>query len=186
MKTLNRLSYLEKYLEKGGDIEAKNKLGFSILQLAIWSGDFEMTKFLIKSGANLNSIIGQKNLAHLHLASRRGNLEIVQLLLSSGANVNEVIEENGWTSLHYAVMSGRVSVIRELLNFGANIEARSRIGQTALHIAVQNGYPQVIRELLQYGADTEVIDGRGRKPSDLTENHLIKDYFAWCDVLNSE
>ena len=79
----NNLSQLNKALEAGGDVNAKNG-GLTVLMTASSNGRTAIVKALIEKGANVNSRTRAGKTA-LSYATRRGHTAIVTLLRNAGA-----------------------------------------------------------------------------------------------------
>jgi len=77
------------------------------LYFACGSGHLEITKLLIKNGANVNVRKGEC----LKIASKKGNLEIVKLLIKNGANVNI----QGKIALTFAIKNNHMNVVNYLI-----------------------------------------------------------------------
>jgi len=114
---------------KGADINAKNDKGETPLICALKNGYFDIAKFLIEKGANVNAkenIWGVTPLmyaAATHLYNSNC-LNVIKLLIQKGANINAV-NNQGQTALDYA---GNDDIYRILRQYGAKkgIELRFR------------------------------------------------------------
>ncbi|MCC9073695.1 ankyrin repeat domain-containing protein [Flavobacterium sp. F-65] len=71
-----------------------------VLMQAVMNNEYEISKFLIESGADVNKIDGFK-MTCLMWAAANQNIELTKLLLKSGANKN-VKDDNGMTALKAA------------------------------------------------------------------------------------
>jgi ankyrin repeat protein len=135
----------------------------SSLQDAVALADLEMSKILLKAGADVSVdwpfycsgislwISGEAGM--LATAILRGNIELFQLLLDSGANIDSISPtEESITALHAASDAGHLSIVETLLRRGAEVDAISESG-TALELAIFNGHAGVAFALLEAGAD---------------------------------
>jgi ankyrin repeat protein len=78
---------LTRLLDRGGDIEAKDAHGSTLLQHAALSGDLRLVQLLIQYGANVHAT-DQQGATALHKSVFGGNLQVLKLLIESNADVN--------------------------------------------------------------------------------------------------
>jgi serine/threonine-protein phosphatase 6 regulatory ankyrin repeat subunit B len=134
-------------IDKGADVNAKNKDGDTALMSASLKGHTEIVKALIEKGADVNAK-DKAGWTALMSASFYGYIEIVRALLNKGADVNAK-SENGYTALMYASQYGRIEIVNALLNKGANVNAKNKDGKTALMWASEKGHTEVVKVLRQ-------------------------------------
>ncbi|KAH8705963.1 ankyrin repeat-containing domain protein [Talaromyces proteolyticus] len=95
------------------------------LHTAVARRDIDMTKRLLKRGANPN--IGYcmtNNHTPLQRASYLGNETLVHMLVSHGADINApAYPSGGHTALQLAASQGHVKIVKILLDSGANVRA---------------------------------------------------------------
>lgn len=103
---------LSEYLRKGGNINAKNHKGYSLLMLAAYNDHWSTCAWLLQKGADVNSIDISGNSVLMGICFK-GHARIVKLLLSAGA---DPFLQNcyGMTALDLAKAFGREEVIRIL------------------------------------------------------------------------
>ncbi len=90
-------------LANGADINAVSKdRGYSAVMDAVWRKNFDLTKLLIKRGADLD-FISSDGQPILVLAVGNGNMKIVKLLLESGADA-DAKDSMGMSAREYAVL----------------------------------------------------------------------------------
>lgn len=73
-----------KLYDKGANINARDRYGFTALHKAAGNNEYKVVKWLIENGADVN----QKNQyggTALHEAAKHGHKQIVELLLDNGA-----------------------------------------------------------------------------------------------------
>lgn len=87
------------------------------------NGYFQIVKYLISNGANINAVnmLGQYVLS---IAVIKGYLPIVKYIILKGANIHR----NNNELLQYAVQKGHLNIIKYLVEHGANINAKSIFG----------------------------------------------------------
>ena len=157
-------------IDKGLDINASDKVNFTILMFAIGKENIEMVKLLIENGADVNALlnIDTKNLIEKGLAvntstkdglttlmfaiMEKKNIEIIKLLLEHEVDVN-VFVNNGETALMLAIYNENIKLTKLLLEYGADINISVKSGETALMLAIYNENIKLTKLLLEYGAD---------------------------------
>jgi len=95
------------------DINARATNGMTPLGLSTFIGKFEMTKFLITAGADVNVVDNEYYSTPLHDAVWADNLEIVRLLVAKGANLH-IKDKNGHYPLALAVSADHENVAKYL------------------------------------------------------------------------
>lgn len=129
-KDINNLSELKFDLvkilvENGADPSKKHGLIFykTALIESTYENNFEITKFLIKHGADVN--VGDYETAPIHWASFHNNMEMVKLLVEKGADVNRFNRQHQ-TAIYNAIDNGNIEMIKYLLQFGADLDVKDR------------------------------------------------------------
>jgi ankyrin repeat protein len=147
-------------LNKGANIEAKDKLGNTALMMAAFCGKADVVKLLLDKGANIEATDKYGNTA-LISAAALGKADVVELLLDKGANI-EAKDNYGYTALIQAITRApaNADMVKLLLDKGANIEAKNEFGHTALIQAVTGAHANadVVKLLLDKGANIEAKD----------------------------
>ncbi|MDR2547992.1 MAG: ankyrin repeat domain-containing protein, partial [Rickettsiales bacterium] len=108
------------------NLDAHNRDGRTPLHVAIWKGNAEVAKLLVKYGANVNDNY-ERNRTPLHIAIGRKQLEIARLLIKNGANVNAKTNNHGkddLTPMHLAIFADTLEFIELLANYGAIVDER--------------------------------------------------------------
>ena len=150
------LANVELLINKGADVNAKNRRGSTPLHWAIH--DEAKVRLLLSKGANVNARQAQGR-TPLFLAAMLGDgVPTIRLLLTSGADPN-LASANGLTPL---MMSARSNVegMRLLIEKGAEVNARDGAGETALMFAGTSGNAGAVRLLIERGADVKVKSKR--------------------------
>jgi ankyrin repeat protein len=106
-----RVEIAKLLIDKGAEVNPKDKKQLSNLSAAVASGNDEMVKLLLNSGATISD-------PHLDEAAANGNTEMVRALLAKGANIESV-----------------TSAVQVLVAAGADVAARDNEGRSALQIA---------------------------------------------------
>jgi len=156
------------FLDKGVNVNAISRTGYTPLHLSASNGQLEIVKLLLDRCANIEAK-NKDDDTPLHFASKNGHLEVVKLLLDRDANI-EAKDIWDYTSLHLAALKGDLKVVKLLLDKGANIEVKEKDNDTPLHWASKNGHLEVVKLLLDKGANIEA-----RNKNDDTPLHFA----AW-------
>ncbi|KAG6861364.1 hypothetical protein C0995_001097 [Termitomyces sp. Mi166 len=127
----------------------------SILLSAVKSNNFDMTKFIIGKGADVN-VKASNEKTPLHVAVESGNLDIVKFLLDKGADIHSNKAPYEDNPLYSAAKCGYFDIVKLLIDRGADIYAKSSDGRIPLHSAVEGGNLEIARLLLEKGADVHV------------------------------
>ena len=130
--------------------------------LATQSGTFEILKFLVQAGADINDI---EELPPLHVAVKEHNTEVVEYLLSHGADI-DILNADLDDALHLAVQNEDIQMVRLLVSKGIDINKKQDIHPlfTAILHNIKPNY-EIVDYLLQNGADVNTSDSdRGLTP----------------------
>lgn len=124
--------------EKGFDApNIRDGKGNTLLMLASYNGQLEMTRVLLENGANpqIANDMGQIPLAG---AAFKGNKEMARILIEHGADVNARMPD-GKTALMFAAMFNQLEIIDLFVEKGADISLKSADGATAETMAQMMG-----------------------------------------------
>jgi len=148
---------LQLLIDKGADVNAKNRRGSTPLHWAIH--DEAKVRLLLSKGANVNAKQAQGR-APLYLAAMLGNgVPTIRMLLTSGADPN-MASANGQTPLMMAAQRGNVEGIQLLIESGADVNSKDGAGETALMFACSSGSARAVQLLIERGADVKVRSKR--------------------------
>nr|DBA28692.1 TPA: hypothetical protein GDO54_009002 [Pyxicephalus adspersus] len=141
-------------LERGANIEHRDKKGFTPLILAATAGHVGVVEILLDNNADIEAQSERTKDTPLSLACSGGRQEVVELLLARGAN-KEHRNVSDYTPLSLAASGGYVNIIKILLNAGAEINSRtgSKLGISPLMLAAMNGHTAAVKLLLDMGSD---------------------------------
>src|SRR2546421_3829121 len=131
---------IRKMLDKGTDVNAKNKNQKTALHLAAKNGYVEVARLLILRGIDINA-----------QAYKGPNYTYW------GRSAKITL---GWTALHYAARSGFIDIVRLLLDCGADFEIWSEHYETPFQVAWIKRNPQTVWVMIEYGA----VRTGGRRP----------------------
>ncbi len=143
---------LRSFIAQGGNINRKNREGWTLLMEAVDQGQTEIVKLLLETGADVNARNKYFGCSALHYATRKP--DICKLLLEHGADVNAVADD-GWTALSTALDGGDTDTVCLMLEHIQEMTCLNTVtyeGYTALSMAEKNGYDDVVDILKRAGA----------------------------------
>jgi len=167
-------------LEHGADVNPKDKWGITPIGLAAHQNNKKVVAFLLKHGADPNSVVGKKvQFAKplLHWACENGYKDLASALVSRGAEV-EARDWVGATALHYAASGGSEYLTAFLIEHGADVNALDTNGAAPLSWAAGQGRTSVTRMLIENGAEVLTADKEGRTPLHRAAEGAHKDVVA--------
>ena len=135
---------------------------------AVRNGDFELTKWLIENGANVN-FTPDKWDSPLSQAVDDGNFELAKLLVENDADVN--FSPDKWSSpLNIAAGDGSFELAKLLIENGADVNFLSG-KHGPIHKAIfHHDYDaaiQMVKLLIENGADVNIVNGIDSSPLEL-------------------
>jgi ankyrin repeat protein len=117
--------------------------GFTPLGLACYFGQFEVARYLVLKGADVN--LPSSNGFHVypvHSAAAGNYTDIARMLIENGAKVN-VIQEAGATPLHTAAQNGNLELLILFLENGAETNVRMKGGKLPADLAREKGFAEI-------------------------------------------
>ncbi|XP_065164741.1 death-associated protein kinase 1-like isoform X2 [Atheta coriaria] len=138
-------------LSRGSSFSPSESFELTALQYACKKGVLEEVKYLIDSGAELDTGPDPA----LHLALRKGYSSIALTLLQAGAEY-EVRDSHGDYPIHIACSHGLLSIVHTLCTLGCNVEVQTIKGLFPLHLAAKYGHIQIVRCLCSSGCNIDV------------------------------
>jgi ankyrin repeat protein len=134
--------------------------GCSLLHWAALNQRYNVAKYLLISGADINVAGGDLGEMPLQWAVRSQYLPICDLLIQYGANLAHKSSAGAFDALHLACHSGNVPIICSLLINGANPDSTNGQMETPLLWILKNSLDSVdiIRLLLQFNANVFAVD----------------------------
>lgn len=117
--------------------------GFTPLGLACFFGRYEIARYLVLKGADVNLPSNNGfNVFPLHSAATGNYTDIARLLVENGAQVN-VVQQAGATPLHSAAQHGNLELLILLLEYGAEVNIRMEGGKLAADLAREKGFEEI-------------------------------------------
>lgn len=133
---------IEALLQRGININLKDKRNQSALVFASSDGDDQLVSRLLELGADPNIKFNKKNFTLLMDAAREGNLKTLKLLIKAGAQVNEQTRYQE-TALHFSAKEGHEQIVRELLNHGA-LSSKDAMNKTPSQYAKESNFIRIV------------------------------------------
>lgn len=158
------LAQLQARLDAGGDVNARDADGRSLLMQAADDNDIAKVRYLLDKGAQVDLVTpldaeGNGGRSALFAAIANDGVEIVQLLADAGADLRRP-GNKVWTPAHYAAYKGALKSLRLLHERGVAMDQAfdGGRGSTPLMIAAQYNQLAVISFLQLAGADRSKKD----------------------------
>jgi ankyrin repeat protein len=131
-----------------GAINAYAEDGFTALGLACYFGQYEVARYLVLKGADVN--LPSNNgfgVYPLHSAAAGNYTPIARMLIENNALIN-VKQQAGTTPLHSAAQSGNIDLLILLLEHGADVNIRMEGGKLAADLAREKGFDEIAEALV--------------------------------------
>lgn len=189
-------------IDAGGDVNAVDGHGISILRSAVRNGNEEVVALLRSHGARDEKIseadAAQGDPITLCLAAAREDIAAIDRLLDGGADVNQAAAPDRTPPLHWAAWRGRFQAVRRLVERGADIHWKNSYGGDALGTAIHGSancfdteggpgmrlpeeavvgdYPQIVECLIAAGSKLpDKIDGGSDAVQEILRRHGVPD-----------
>jgi ankyrin repeat protein len=117
----NRVSYLNRLIKEGINLNARMPEGSTPLDFAVYSGSTDCVRILLDNKVNPNQILAN-DVSSLEYASILNYPDIVTLLLSRGVDCNTVNSQNNSTPILQAILGNAKNIMEELIKHGATID----------------------------------------------------------------
>ncbi len=172
---MNDAGTIERLIQRGFDINARDEKGQPALLLVLREGSFRAAEALLRQprlDIDAPNAVGE---TALMMAALKGHTDWARRLMERGAKV----DKDGWTPLHYAASGPERAMVELLLDKGARIDARSPNGSTPLMMAARYGSEDSVKLLLARGAGRAL-----RNERDLTAADFAR--LAGRDVLGAQ
>ncbi|HZY40211.1 MAG TPA: ankyrin repeat domain-containing protein [Mucilaginibacter sp.] len=121
--------------------------GFTPLGLACYFGHYEIARYLILKGADVN--LPSHNgfsVYPLHSAVAGNYTDLARMLIENNAQIN-VTQQAGATALHSAAQNGNVDLLILLLEHGADANIRMEGGKLPADLAREKGFVEIAEAL---------------------------------------
>lgn len=176
------------YLKKGLDVnhafrstDRKGRLGKTLLEVAITTGQREIAQLLVnnKCNANLKYIVDVNNFAYflkpytkkdqlkltiMYSCIVKADIEMIKLLVQGGYDVNNY-DDRGCTALWHAVDLNDYEMTKAIVsakNCDVNVSDSAKL--RPLHIAAMHANHKIVSLLIKRGAEIDALQLRGWTP----------------------
>lgn len=141
----NNISYVEKSLTYDS-INKKLKNGTTPLMLSVRLNYYDLSKYLISNGADVNSVKGE-GITSIFYAVENNNLEMVKLLLENGANLNyKDVFSSGIISY---LKRPTIAIAKLFVKYNLNITELSKL----IYSCIKNDNLPLFNYLIENGVD---------------------------------
>lgn len=163
------------------ELNLKNEAGYAPLHCAVIKGHFEVSKLLLKSGANLLILTNYYETA-LHLAVAHQHFDILKLIIELNNDYSFVNARDlmGKTCLHYACKNGDVDTVKYILNQKADVLIDDIFYTSPLHVAAFYNHKEIVKLLIDCGVVVNAVDSVGFTPMNYAND--LK-YFEVSEIL---
>ncbi len=154
---------IAKLLKNGVNPNITNKLGISLLTLAIRNhNNASIIKMLISAGADVNEKMISGVSVLMSACYDSASSTIIDMLIKAGANVNAT-DLTEMTPLMWATSAGNLDAVKLLLAAGADVNATDQDGSVAIDNAIGENRQDIVKLLVQagaspYGSDAPIVD----------------------------
>jgi ankyrin repeat protein len=179
-----------KYLVKQGASVNRFKPSFgSILHLAVKRGDLEIARFLIESGAELDTVDPEYGESLLYTAvGIEGYAKLRVMVRYLVDEVKVPINKLGGIQFSYPIIRAAnraradddfVPMLEFLIRRKALLDVADSQGRRAVHVASASWWDNAIKLLVEAGANMDVVDALGRKPIHFAASSPWSDCFEY-------
>lgn len=157
-------SVVKLLLCSGADMDAKDDVGHTAMQIAIANGNLSVERVILEHELYKISPRRVPGSTVLQLSAALGRLELVRDLLAKGCDPYES-DMKGYMALHSVAYFGRTTMIEPLFEKTTSCMNRvNNYGETPLHLASLGGHLDTVNYLLEHGADALVLTEYGFSP----------------------
>ncbi|HEY8782220.1 MAG TPA: ankyrin repeat domain-containing protein [Mucilaginibacter sp.] len=122
--------------------------GFTPLGLACYFGHYEIARYLVSKGADVNLPSNNGFRVYpLHSAAAGNYTQIARMLIENNAQIN-VKQQAGATALHSAAQNGNIDLLILLLEHGADVNIRMEGGKLPADLAREKGFVEIAEVLV--------------------------------------
>jgi ankyrin repeat protein len=137
-------------IERGADVNATNRFGWTALLLALKEGRADVVEALLRASADVHKAVKNGD-APLTMAA---SVPIAKMLIERGAEVNAV-NRFGQTALFCAARDSRADVVEALLQAGADVSKDDEYyGDAPLIMAAS---APIVKMLIERGAEVNAV-----------------------------
>ena len=149
-------------LQAGADVNKADMDNVTSLMWAVYYGQYECCKKLIKSGASLD-IPDNNGETALFYAVKKDDCKILDLFLSHAGKSTKLGTVNMIRSmlLEWSLANGSYNSLFRLIRAGADVNRGDIHGRTAVMVTAAKGFDSCLRLLIMAGADINAVNDFG-------------------------
>ena len=149
---------LNALLKAGGDANARDDKGDTLLMKAAEKGTIDLIKLLLENKADIDARSLEDQYTALYKAAENGHTEAVNLLLDQHADMTPYTDAGSFSAFTTAILNDHLDVVQAFIAHGADINAKNKLKATPLMEAANYGRSASVKLLLEHGADVNAID----------------------------
>jgi ankyrin repeat protein len=159
---------IDALISRGADVNARDSLDRTPLQVAVYLKRQEAVRVLAKRGSDINAFDNQRYDA-VTIASVADDPAMLDVVLSLGGDAKAITSPYNGTALIAAAHLGHDEVVRKLIAAGAPLDHVNNLGWTALIEAIVLGkggprHTACVKALLDAGANANLADRNEHTP----------------------
>jgi ankyrin repeat protein len=147
---------IEKYIEKGIDLNKKDEKGKTILFHLVAKRKLDAIKILLKNGININ-LEDRYGRTVLDEAVQKSDGVMVRFLLENGFDINRK-NSTGRTIFQDVALSGDYKIFQILMNYRPDFNIKDSYGKTVLFDAVEGGNINLLKDVINNVNSLNVLD----------------------------
>ena len=192
----NDMEIAKSLMKFGADINLKNDMGCTAVDIAITKNNAEMIMELIIPYKELDALfelIEDRNTKLLFYATRRSQRNVIRYCIENlRVDVNSK-GKNGETPLIIACKNRNDDVVEYLIEHGAETNEKMEGNSTALMFACVGCFQNIVKMLIEFDADVNIVDDRHNSPLLFAVNgghleiaRMLREAGAEVDKMNNQ
>ncbi|WP_128896860.1 ankyrin repeat domain-containing protein [Longirhabdus pacifica] len=160
----NDFTTMKQLIVNGEDVNARNKHGQTMLQMAITNNNKELVAFLLDANADVNvELLPDQRFVMegqtlLDTALKEGNKEIISAMLAANPTIDKAYQP--FYKAVEAMIDGDKQALQQIINKGFDINTTNKIGDTLISLAAQWD-KETVQMLEEAGANLDQLNSKG-------------------------
>lgn len=155
------------------------KDGVTALTLAAEAGYYEILKFLVDAGANINKL-SIKGIGPLYQAIKNGHTKIAKYLIKKGAKMTLSTKYRDSSPLFLVIREQNVEMLQYLKKHDVDLTAKTSSGLNPLQYAASLGLTKIMNYLIKKMTNLDQEDDAGFT---IFSRYLLKENLDICEKL---
>ena len=147
---------IQKYIDKGMDLNKKDEKGNSILFTLVAKRKLEAIKILVKNGADL-TIENKYGKTVLDEVVDKNDGMMARFLLDNGFSINHK-NSLGRTIFQDVAIFGNEKIFQILMNYNADFSLKDSFGKTVLFYAIEGGNLNILKDVVNNTGNLNALD----------------------------